>query len=81
MLAMGLAGAAGPRTAEVTKSPLRSTGLPPPRDGNVAVREELEAARRAATAEAYDLFLARHPDHPLADAARRERRALREAGR
>ena len=49
----------------------------PPRDGNVAIQEELDAARRAGTIAAYDLFLARHPDHVLAQTARREREALR----
>ena len=46
------------------------------RDGNIAIREELEAARKAATVEAYDLFIARHPDHPLAQVARMERECL-----
>jgi len=46
------------------------------RDGNIAIQEELEAARRAATVEAYDLFIARHPDHALAQVAREERRRL-----
>jgi hypothetical protein len=54
----------------------RPPPLPPARDGNIAIAEELEAARRAGTIEAYDLFLARHPTHPLARAARRERRIL-----
>ena len=44
-----------------------------PRDGNIAIQEELDAARCKATLEAYDLFLARHPGHPLAAVARRER--------
>jgi hypothetical protein len=48
----------------------------PPRDGNVAIQEELDAARRAHSVAAYDLFIARHPDHPLAEIARREREAL-----
>lgn len=48
----------------------------PARDGNIAIREELDAARKAGTVEAYDLFIARHPDHPLAESARRERAAL-----
>ena len=56
--------------------PPRSTDQPRPRDGDIAIREELEAARRAGTIEAYDLFLARHPDHPLAEQARRERAEL-----
>jgi hypothetical protein len=48
----------------------------PARDGNVAIREELEAARTAATVAAYDLFIARHPDHPLTKVAREERQRL-----
>lgn len=60
----------------MNQTPRRSTDLPRPRDGDVAIREELEAARRAGTIEAYDLFLARHPDHPLAEQARRERAEL-----
>lgn len=47
--------------------------IPPARDGNIAIAEELCAARKAATIEAYDLFIARHPDHPLAEKARAER--------
>lgn len=50
--------------------------LPRPRDGNVAIREELDQARRLRTRAAYDLFIARHPEHPLAEIARRERAVL-----
>lgn len=50
--------------------------MPRARDGNIAIQQELEAARRAATVEAYDLFIARHPDHPLAKVAREERQCL-----
>ncbi len=57
----------------MTSPAKRSTTLPRPRDGNIAVQEELDAARRAGTVEAYDLFLARHGGHPLAETARRER--------
>jgi hypothetical protein len=53
--------------------------IAPHRDGNAAVAEELDLARRAGTVAAYDLFLARHPDHELARPARRERDLL--AGR
>ena len=53
-----------------------STDMRRARDGNIAIREELDAARRAATAEAYDLFIARHPHHPLAEVARQERACL-----
>jgi hypothetical protein len=54
----------------------RSTDLPPPRDPDIAVRQELDAARRAGTVAAYDLFIARHPDHSLAKIARREQELL-----
>jgi hypothetical protein len=47
-----------------------------PRDPDIAVHEELDMARRKGTIAAYDLFLARHPDHALAQVARREREAL-----
>ncbi len=50
---------------------------PLPRDGDIAIKEELCAARRAGTAEAYQLFIARHPGHALADLARRELAELR----
>jgi hypothetical protein len=58
------------------RRPLRSTELPRPLDPDVAVRSELRVARRAGTRAAYDLFIARHPDHPLARVAREEREAL-----
>jgi hypothetical protein len=68
----GLSGAA----AMKKQRPLRSTVLPLPRDGEAAARQELEVARRAGTRAAYDLFLSRHGDHPLAATARRERARL-----
>ena len=80
-LAAALAAALCPASAEMSDPPRRSSALPRPRDGNVAIRQELEAARRAGTVEAYDLFLARHPDHPLAAVAREEQRALKERRR
>lgn len=46
------------------------------RSGDIAIMEELEAARRLGTREAYDLFIARHPQHPLAEIARCERARL-----
>lgn len=54
----------------------RRAGIAPARDGNVAIRQELDAARRANTLAAYDLFIARHPRHPLAAVAREERQRL-----
>jgi hypothetical protein len=76
ILALALAGAASPKAPDMDGPPRRSTDLPRPRDGNVAVQEELDAARRASSVAAYDRFLARHPAHPLARAARRERARL-----
>lgn len=52
-------------------SPLRRQG-----DPDRAVRAELDAARRAGTLAAYDLFLARQRQHPLAEIARQERSAI-----
>ena len=70
------AGGASPAAAMKKQRPLRSTELPRPRDGNLAVQEELDAARRAGTLAAYDMFLSRQGDHPLAQVARRERAAI-----
>lgn len=74
---LALAGAAPPKAPEVPDRPRRSTDLPRPRDGNIAVQEELDGARKAGTIAAYDLFIARYPDHRLAEIARRERALLR----
>jgi hypothetical protein len=46
------------------------------RPGHFAELEELEAARKAGTLAAYDLFLARHPTSRYAGIARQERAAL-----
>jgi hypothetical protein len=74
-LALAASGAS-PAAAMKKQRPLRSTELPRPRDGNIAVQEELDAARRAGTVAAYDMFLSRHGDHALAAAARQEREHL-----
>ena len=67
-----LAAAAACAPAAVPEGNSMPTSIPP-RDGNIAIQEELDAARRAGTLEAYDLFIARHPQHPLVEKARRER--------
>jgi hypothetical protein len=78
---LALAGSGAAAAAEMKeRRPGRSTVLPRPRDPNIAVQEELDAARRAGTRAAYDLFLARHGDHALAKVARAEREALRHRG-
>ena len=47
------------------------------RDGNIAIREEFDRAAELGTEVAWTLFLARHPGHPLAAAARDRLAALR----
>lgn len=48
----------------------------PARDGDIAIQEEFNVAKQAGTVAAWDLFIARHPEHPLADRARAERAKL-----
>ena len=48
----------------------RDQTTPPARDPEVAVAEEYQAARQRGTAEALQLFIARHPDSALAEKAR-----------
>ncbi len=82
ILGLAAAGSVAAGATEVReRRPLRSTELPRPLDGDIAVRQELEVARRARTVAAYDLFLRRQGNHPLAEVARREREALRKVGR
>jgi len=76
IFALALAGAACPKGPAVAPSPRRTTELPRARDPDVTVREELDAARRERTVAAYDRFIARYPDHPLATFARKERGEL-----
>jgi hypothetical protein len=73
---LALAGSAAAANAVKKPHPGRSTELPRPLAPDVAVRSELEAARRAGTLAAYDLFIARHSNHQLAEVARHERAAL-----
>lgn len=58
-------------------------GIAPDRDapprvrhGDAAVREELDAAVSTGTADALELFLRRHPSHPLAREASERLHAL-----
>ncbi len=57
-------------------APMADPSIARARDGDIAIAQELDAARRAGTVEAYDLFIARHPGHKLIDIARRERELL-----
>lgn len=62
--------------ADGVPNPGRSSTTPPPRDPQVAVQEEYQAAQQQGTAAAPELFIARHPDSPLAAKARAELRRL-----
>ncbi|MCP1914534.1 hypothetical protein ACVWZM_006985 [Bradyrhizobium sp. USDA 4501] len=50
--------------------------MPMARDPAAAVAEEYEAARRKGTREAFELFIARYGDDPLAEKARSELKRL-----
>ncbi len=76
LLALALTGAACPAPADMAPDRQPQGTVPPARDGDIAIAEELEAARRAGTVEAYDLFIARHENHPLVAIARQERERL-----
>ena len=65
-------------TAMPPDSPRHSEPLPLPRDPDIAVQEEFDAARGLATIEGWELFLARHGDHRLAKEARNQLEQLRQ---
>ena len=54
----------------------RDQTTPPARDPEVAVQEEYQAARQRGTAQALELFIARHPDSAYAEKARSELRRM-----
>ncbi|MBA3677765.1 MAG: hypothetical protein H0W74_10245 [Sphingosinicella sp.] len=70
------AAAAALTTAGSAMDNTKNPGIAPARDGNIAIQEEFCAARQAGTVAAYDLFLARHPGHLLAEQAKSERAAI-----
>ena len=82
MKRMILLAAAVPLVAAQAPAPGKPEGMmtarqaAPARDGNIAIQEEYCAARKTATVEAWELFIARHPRHPLADDARLQRDKL-----
>jgi len=49
---------------------------PPARDPKLAVEEEYQLARQLNTVQSLELFIARHPDDPLAAKARADLRLL-----
>lgn len=62
--------------AEETPKTVRENTTPLARDPKIAVEEEYRIALRHGTAAALQLFIARHPDDPLAEKARADLRRL-----
>ncbi len=80
LLACAVAGAGiGSTVGEVMgKQESKPAGTAAPaRDGEVAIREEYEAATRKNSAAALQLFIQRHPGHKLAREAQEKMKALR----
>jgi hypothetical protein len=63
--------------ADELNNAARANSMPPARDPDAAVAEEYQAAQRTGTAEAFELFIARHTDCALAETARGDLRRLR----
>ena len=76
LFALFLAVSAGGEDFAVAQTRNDMAQVPPARSGDIAIREELDAARRSGTRQAYDLFIARHPQHALVNIARCERARL-----
>ncbi|OAF01212.1 hypothetical protein AYJ54_29465 [Bradyrhizobium centrolobii] len=72
----GLPVMTGKANADERDKALRAPTVPPARDPSAAVAEEYEFARRKGTVEAFELFIARHGDDPLAEKARAELKRL-----
>ena len=64
----------------MTSSPGRSPDHQPARDGDRPIREEFERALASKDIAALELAIARHPDHPLAEEARKALESLRREG-
>jgi hypothetical protein len=62
--------------ADEAKKAIRDGTTPPARNPKAAVEEEYQMARQQGTAAALELFMARHPDDPLAEKARADLRRL-----
>jgi hypothetical protein len=63
-------------TAGETPKPVPQETTPPARDPKTAVEEEYQIARQRGTVQALELFIARHPDDPLAEQARANLRRM-----
>jgi hypothetical protein len=65
-----------PANADEKRPMAPHSTTPPARDPEIAVEEEYQIARRRGTAEALELFIARHPDGPFAEKARADLRRI-----
>ncbi len=63
----------------MSDTPARGGENRPARDGNIAIRQEFDAAVAENSIESYEFFIARHPDHPLAALAREHLAAISSA--
>ncbi len=54
-----------------------TTPMPKPRDPDIAVREEYDAAAKKGTIAAWQLFIARHPKSHLAAKAKQKLDAIK----
>lgn len=63
--------------AVAVPAPVSFAVMNTPPDPDEAVRAEYRRLQARGTVEAYELFIERHPDHPLADDARRALEQLR----
>ena len=63
-------------SADEMRKASRGPTTPPSRDTEIAVAEEYQGARLRGTAQALELFLARHPDSAYAEKARADLRLL-----
>lgn len=66
-----------PPTAASGTGKARGVNMQKPPDYEAAVRSEFEQVRSENTAEAYERFIRRHPDHPLVEEARKALLRLR----
>jgi hypothetical protein len=72
----GVPAMVGKANADDSAKGLRAPSVPPARAPSAAVAEEYELARQKGTPEAFELFIARHGDDPLAEKARAELKRL-----
>ena len=54
----------------MTSEPSMGNGANYARDGNIAIQEEFQDAEIKGTVAAYEMFIARHPDHELSNLAK-----------